>query len=1076
MLAFLVANVKNSLVILRHRKDSFSSVAGLFTSQSKASSNPVYVPVNEEAEEILENYYVPGRYQHFLRKNRRTLKKEARQESYFGREPVQRKSAREARASNSANTEEKTVNINGEEISTFTMIQNSSQRNLSQRLNRAIIKCNDRVPHAFLSSTFMRIVNITISPNLRVARIWWKPEGQKGISKDAIESCLRKNLEEYCSMLQRSMYVRKSPKIIFVREDLKLQGINEILDQIEDNFKKREEVKLEQKPPENLKDYLARLALYERPIWQCILTGKQSLTYKQALESENNHREALKDKFPEGLKEQILRLIQFKTDRLDVLVNEIFQEFKDLYAIGEIVYVVVDKRKIKAKILEVIYNVQSDINSKGVKSNGFKPRKISNSQVSYRVQILDEEANSAKQKNKKLVIKTINGSDVMSRADKLSFTKTLVRQFIKETANKDSYYHAPWLVKLKLAKKYGISTKLPDELQQAKVEALEKSRKRKSKSSSNEVPMKKSKNNKGTSVNVRATKGGASANKKSSSKTSKQSSKKLTNKKQSKKQPTKSAAEKARQEKKKQQELEKKKKEAERQAAKEKKQKEKEEQKRQKAEQKKIKYPIEDLEVPLDRSLRQKRPSISQDFKVPQKYVGTMLVIWNFFNIFGKSLGMSFCTLDDFESSLYHNVVNPRCYLTIEMHVVLLNAIIKDRLHSKGKKRQVVARVGNLKDNPKNESDSDPMDVDQVSDSATPDASRKILEGLGQNWDKRTLSSSDGRKGWESILVGCIHQLGDYESIPNLDRTIAHMVPDDESVTEEDFEENYVTLEVVDKLQILNFLVNVATKTVVIHDYIERCVEKLADLNKEKSDLAKEKRQIALSFAEIAKGNLPPSLAKDSDDERSPSTSAVKSNGNGTETLESRKRKLEEDEVAIQKREDQIEKEKRKYSVPRVSLLGRDRFYNKYYYFDNVGAAVTEKYGAGRIFVESPNNFDLEIMTERELQRFNKRRKVEEISGRNAGIDNQTQWGYYDEISQIEELRQWLNSKGIRELSLNSELTSCLQELSSTMGKRQQDMVTSRTSQEVRRSKRTQATLAMLSAQPYMKWVNKLIK
>ncbi|CAG8560294.1 11050_t:CDS:10, partial [Acaulospora colombiana] len=734
-------------------------------------------------------------------------------------------------------------------------------------------------------------------------------------------------------------------------------------------------------------DYLARLALYERPIWQCALTGKQGLTYRQALKSEKNHRETLEDKFPEGLKRQILELVQFKMERLDILVNEIFQRFKDLYTVGEIIYVVTDKKKVKAKILEVIQIVPSESSSKGAKIGNQKPRKITQSQVSYRVQILEDEGNSAKQKNKKSIVKIIAGNEAMSRADKLSFTKTLIRQFIKESAVKDSYFHAPWLVKSILAKKYSIPTKLPDELRQAKVEALEKSQKRKSK-------------------------------------------KQLTRKQAG------NLAEKVKQEKKKQQELEKKKKEAERQAAKEKKQKEKEEQKRIKAEQKKIKYPIEDLEVPLDRLLRQKRPSISQDFKVPPIYVGTMLAIWNFFNIFGKPLGLSFCTLDDLESSLHHNMTNPRCYLVIEMHVVLLNAIIKDRLYFKGKKRQVVPRIANSRENSRDETESDTMQVDQDTEDATSDVSREILEGLSKNWDKRTLPSSDGRKGWESILVGCIHQLGDHKSIPNFNRIISHMVPDSESVTEEDFEENYVTLEVVDKLQILDFLVNAAVKTLVIHDHIEWCIEKLSDLNKEKTDLAKERRRITLSLIEIAKGNLPPPSVNDSDGD-SPA-SAVKSNGNGIMTLESRKRKLEEEEIGVQKREEQIEKDKRKFAVPRIFPLGRDRFYNKYYYFDNTGAAVTEKYGAGRIFVESPNNFDLEIMREKEEQRFNKRRKTEDLGFLTVGSGSQTQWGYYDDISQIEELQQWLNPKGLRELSLNEELKSHFQDISSVMSKRQQ--------------------------------------
>ena len=98
--------------------------------------------------------------------------------------------------------------------------------------------------------------------------------------------------------------------------------------------------------------------------------------------------------------------------------------------------------------------------------------------------------------------------------------------------------------------------------------------------------------------------------------------------------------------------------------------------------------------------------------------------------------------------------------------------------------------------------------------------------------------------------------------------------------------------------------------------------------------------------------------------------------------------------------EEQIEKDKRKYALPRILPLGRDRFYNKYYYTDCIGAAVGEKYGTGRIFVETPSTYDLQIMTEKEEQRFNKRRKVEEVSF-SSDSDNQTRWGYYEDISQV---------------------------------------------------------------------------
>jgi len=221
----------------------------------------------------------------------------------------------------------------------------------------------------------------------------------------------------------------------------------------------------------------------------------------------------------------------------------------------------------------------------------------------------------------------------------------------------------------------------------------------------------------------------------------------------------------------------------------------------------------------------------------------------------------------------------------------------------------------------------------------------------------------------------------------------------------------------------------------------------------------------ANSLAELAKGNVTVPRGKGKAAERSEST-------NGEESMVSRKRNLEEEELALQKREESIEKEKRKYALPRTNPMGCDRFHNKYYYFDEVGMVVNERYGAGRILIQSPSSRELaDILTEAGRQKYNKRRKIEE----NFGTE-EAQWGYYEDPEQVDDLLKWFNEKGRREVTLKREIISRLSEIKSGMVKRMQDLIASRKSAEVRRSRRTQATKALLSQQNYMKWVNKLAK
>ena len=76
------------------------------------------------------------------------------------------------------------------------------------------------------------------------------------------------------------------------------------------------------------------------------------------------------------------------------------------------------------------------------------------------------------------------------------------------------------------------------------------------------------------------------------------------------------------------------------------------------------------------------------------------------------------------------------------------------------------------------------------------------------------------------------------------------------------------------------------------------------------------------------------------------------------------RRKLEEEDRALRKKEEQLEKDMRKYTTLRIRPLGKDRFYNRYHYLDNIGTSST--YGTGRLYVQGPSDVDIQMIRERD--------------------------------------------------------------------------------------------------------------
>ena len=116
-------------------------------------------------------------------------------------------------------------------------------------------------------------------------------------------------------------------------------------------------------------------------------------------------------------------------------------------------------------------------------------------------------------------------------------------------------------------------------------------------------------------------------------------------------------------------------------------------------------------------------------------------------------------------------------------------------------------------------------------------------------------------------------------------------------------------------------------------------------------------------------------------------------------------RRLDEDVNKLERRLEGIEREFRKLlGVIRVKPLGRDRFYNRIWWFDGMGSASllgsggVVQYGTGRLFLQGPSEFDAELLERREDDDVEARRREEEGD---EGMLKIGEWAVYSDLEEV---------------------------------------------------------------------------
>lgn len=155
-------------------------------------------------------------------------------------------------------------------------------------------------------------------------------------------------------------------------------------------------------------------------------------------------------------------------------------------------------------------------------------------------------------------------------------------------------------------------------------------------------------------------------------------------------------------------------------------------------------------------------------------------------------------------------------------------------------------------------------------------------------------------------------------------------------------------------------------------------------------------------------------------------------------------RKISETEERIQDFEEDIailENDLRESDCHRTRVLGKDRFWNRYYWLERnampygglpESSTADAGYASGCIFVQGPDDMErqgfIELSSEenaqyrRAFQMTVPERKMKEEG--ETHVFTARQWGYYDDPDSVDMLIGWLDNRGVRELRLRKELAS----------------------------------------------------
>jgi hypothetical protein len=352
--------------------------------------------------------------------------------------------------------------------------------------------------------------------------------------------------------------------------------------------------------------------------------------------------------------------------------------------------------------------------------------------------------------------------------------------------------------------------------------------------------------------------------------------------------------------------------------------------------------------------------------------------------------------------------------------------------------------------------------------------------------------------GWQLVMVGLLHQLAGRARVTEVcNKLLSHLAPLDASPTIDTVRIQYSTMDINLRAQALQIICQLFLETKAVKNFLEEMSNTMTQYRKVKIEHQRARKEALARLKELQnerrllapepeKSPTPmPELEEamentrvededisipDSEDEDAVVTRSLR---RGADRAAERKRKRDEEQERRDKAAEakqnkgskeyqkvlkQIEKEREKIEqaeeqivivdgdlreadCPRTRCLGKDRFCNRYWWFERNAmphsglpdsSTADAEYVNGRIWVQGPDQMEIEgfiELSDADKQAYYRRFQMTPAERRtleegDTHLQTAKEWGFYETAEELDMLIGWLDSRGVRELKLKKELNA----------------------------------------------------